>query len=210
MLIDLHNHTRHLSLDSGLDLNALLPKAKERGLDGVCLTEHNAVWQNKERLKEAGERHGIAVFRGMEVNTQYGHVLVYGLEAFRNSMFSFEELCKAVESEGGVLVLAHPQWRSMGRPPGPEIIEKYFHGIEVLNGEISSDASSYVESMAERYGKFGTGGSDSHSLEAIARCATVFENTVTTDEEMVAEMRAGRVSAIRLAPPNSGMERDKH
>ena len=89
------------------------------------------------------------------------------------------------------------------------MVAEHFHGIEVLNGEISSDASKYVETMAERYGKFATGGSDSHSVEAIARCATLFENVVTTDDEMVAEMRAGRVSAVRLAPPNSGMERDK-
>lgn len=192
-------------MDSGLTLDSLLARAKERGLDGVCLTEHNAVWQNKERLKEAGERHGIAVFRGMEVNTQYGHVLVYGLEAFRNIMFSFDELCNAVETEGGVLVLAHPQWTSMGQPPSPDVIREHFHGIEVLNGEISNDASSYVESMANRLGKFGIGGSDSHSLEAVGRCATLFENRVSTDEEMVSEMRAGRVSAIRLAPSSNGL-----
>ncbi|MBI4339948.1 MAG: PHP domain-containing protein [Chloroflexi bacterium] len=206
MLIDLHNHTLHLSMDSGLTLDVLLARAKERGLDGVCLTEHNAVWQNTARLEAAGQRHGLAVFRGMEVNTQHGHVLVYGVKAFRNSMFNFDELCRVVESEGGVLVLAHPQWvGNVGRPPATEIIAEHFHGIEVLNGEVSNDANNYVASMATALGKFGTGGSDSHSLGAVGKCATRFQNPVMTDEEMVKEMRAGRVSAVRLAPSNNGL-----
>ena len=209
MLIDLHNHTLHLSIDSGLTLDALLGRAKERGLDGVCLTEHNTMWQNTARLEAAGERHGIAVFRGMEINTQYGHVLVYGLQAFRNSFFRFDELCSAVESEGGLLVLAHPQWVNVGKPPGRDVIEAHFHGIEVLNGEVTSNANDYIGPMATSLGKFGTGGSDSHSLEAIGRCATRFENPVTTEEEMVREMRAHRISAVRLAPPSSGFETTK-
>ena len=193
-------------MDSGLSLEDLLKRAKERGLDGVCLTEHNALWQNTERLLEAGNRHSIGVFRGMEVNTQYGHVLVFGLQAFHNYMFNFDELTRAIDSEGGVLVLAHPQWVGMGQPPGPDVIRERFHGIEVLNGEHANDANNYVESMATRLGKFGTGGSDSHSLEAVGRCATLLQNPVTTDEEMVREMRAGLVSAVRLAPSTNGLE----
>ncbi|MEE8443398.1 MAG: PHP domain-containing protein [Dehalococcoidia bacterium] len=204
MLIDLHNHTLHFSMDSGLTLDKLLVRAKELGLDGVCLTEHNAVWPNSARLEDAADQYGIAVFRGLEVSTEIGHVLVYGLEEFRNYMFSFEALCGAVESEGAVLVLAHPQWVGTGKAPGPDVIKAHFHGIEVLNGEISNDANSYVESMAVRLGKFGVGGSDSHSLEAIGRCATRFQNPVTTDAEMVKELLAGRVSAVRLAPSSNG------
>ncbi|MBI4311492.1 MAG: PHP domain-containing protein [Chloroflexi bacterium] len=206
MLIDLHNHTLHLSTDSGLTLDELLARAKERGLDGVCLTEHNAVWQNTARLEAAGQRHGLAVFRGMEVNTQYGHVLVYGVRAFRNSMFNFDELCRVVESEGGVMVLAHPQWVGVGRPPTMDIIANHFHGIEVLNGEVSNDANGYVESMAVSLGKFGTGGSDSHSIGAVGKCATLFQNPVRNEEEMVKEMRVGRVTAVRLAPSSNGLK----
>ena len=204
MLIDLHNHTLPLSVDSSLTLDGLLARAKERGLDGVCLTEHNAVWKDTARLDEAANRHGVSVFRGMELSTQHGHVLVYGVQAFHASMLSFEQLCRAVESEGGVLVLAHPQWVSNGRPPTTEVIADYFHGIEVLNGEISNDSHGYVASMATSLGKFGIGGSDSHSLEAVGRCATRFENAVGTDEEMVRELRAGNVSAVRLAPSSNG------
>lgn len=188
-------------MDSGLALGDLLARARERGLDGVCLTEHNALWQNTERLEAAAERYGVAIFRGTEVTTQYGHVLVYGLERFHNSMFDLHELYRVVESEGGVLVQAHPQWVDAGRAPGPDLVVDRFHGIEVLNGEISTYANGYVAAVAADLGKFGTGGSDAHSPGAVGRCATLFERPVTTDEEMVRELRAGRVSAVRLAPP---------
>jgi len=201
MLIDLHNHTLHLSTDSGLSLDALLSRAKERGLDGVCLTEHNALWKDMARLEDAAKRHGIAVFLGMEVNTHYGHTLVYGVQSFRNSMLNFDELCRVVESEGGLMVLAHPQWVGVGRKPSMEIIGNHFHGIEVLNGEVSNETNDYVSAMAATLGKFGTGGSDAHSPAAVGKCATRFENPVTTTEEMVREMRAGRVSAVRLSAP---------
>ncbi|MBI2872792.1 MAG: PHP domain-containing protein [Chloroflexi bacterium] len=205
MLVDLHNHTLHHSMDSGLTLDALLARAKERGLDGVCLTEHNAVWKDTARLEEAAARYGVAVFRGMELSTEYGHVLAYGLSAFHPAMLRFDGLCQAVESEGGVLVLAHPQWVTTDRRPGRDLLASSFHGIEVLNGEIANDSNGYVTSTARLLGLFETGGSDAHSLEAVGRCATRFHSPVASDEEMVRELRAGRVTAVRLHPSHNGL-----
>ena len=85
-----------------------------------------------------------------------------------------------------------------------------YHGIEVLNGEATGTASNNVGSMATSLGKFGIGGSDAHSLSAIGKCATLFENAVRTEEEMVSEMRAGRVSAVWLAPTSNGSGPAKH
>ena len=48
MLLDLHNHTWPRSHDSVLDPDDLVARAKGLGLDGICLTEHDAVWDSKE------------------------------------------------------------------------------------------------------------------------------------------------------------------
>ena len=46
MLIDLHNHTWPRSHDSVLDPEDLVQRAKAAGLDGICLTEHDKIWDH--------------------------------------------------------------------------------------------------------------------------------------------------------------------
>jgi Predicted metal-dependent phosphoesterases (PHP family) len=41
MLIDLHVHELKYSSDSHISLDDILKKAKEVGLDGVCITNHD-------------------------------------------------------------------------------------------------------------------------------------------------------------------------
>ena len=41
MLIDMHLHERTFSLDSHLSLEQIVTIAKAKGLDGVCITDHD-------------------------------------------------------------------------------------------------------------------------------------------------------------------------
>ena len=79
MLIDLHCHTRVHSACSALTPDALVRAAMARGLDGVCITEHDAMWA-AEDVTGWATRFNFVVLRGMEVTTEVGHVLAYGLE----------------------------------------------------------------------------------------------------------------------------------
>lgn len=196
MLIDLHTHTLPLSLDSGLKPVDLLTLAKVAGLDGVCLTEHNAVW-NKDEAAALAERFQIAVFRGMEVGTAFGHVLVFGLEHYTDDMMHLDYLRDAVREAKGAMVLAHPHRH--GEWPFPfDQLPQWFHGIETLNGSDANDANSYLVSMAAQIGLPGTGGSDAHSRGSIGSCATQFEHRLASDADLVRELRAQRCSAVRL------------
>ncbi len=44
----------------------------------------------------------------------------------------------------------------------------------------------------------GIGGSDAHSVLEIGRCVTIFQNQIESEEDLVAELKAGRFSAARL------------
>ena len=81
MLIDLHTHSRPASGDSALDADELVRRAAAAGLDGVALTEHDYLRPASEG-GELSERHGIVVLCGIEVTTDIGHVLVFGLPAY--------------------------------------------------------------------------------------------------------------------------------
>jgi hypothetical protein len=48
----------------------------------------------------------------------------------------------------------------------------------------------------ERLSLPGTGGSDAHQVHEIGMCLTLFENEVTNEEELIREIRAGRIRGI--------------
>ena len=204
MLVDLHTHTMPLSMDSGLAVDRLVSLAKQRGLDGVCLTEHNAVWEPTE-LADLRKKHDLAIFSGMEVGTDNGHVLVFGLERFTPELVSLARLQGEVELAGGAMVLAHPlregsltmEWRE---------VASVFDGVEVLNGSDANSSNAYLVSLAQAVGLPGTGGSDAHSPGVIGTCATRFRRRVQNDADLVQELRAGRFAAINLRQPPSTVE----
>lgn len=77
MVIDMHNHTSDGSPDSILSARELFQLAKEHGLDGVCVTEHGS-FDSRERVVDAGLNAGVIALQGIEVNTDFGHILLYG------------------------------------------------------------------------------------------------------------------------------------
>ena len=47
MKIDLHLHTLYGSACAYMDPDQLIQQAKSIGLDGVCITEHNQIWNSE-------------------------------------------------------------------------------------------------------------------------------------------------------------------
>ena len=76
MRLDLHTHSRY-SPDSKLDPIEIVKAAKQRGFDGVAITDHNAV-EGSRLAWEYGRANGFLVIRGAEISTDVGHVLAYG------------------------------------------------------------------------------------------------------------------------------------
>ena len=114
-------------MDSVLSVGDLVALAIDRGLDGICLTEHNAVWEPR-KLEALREKYDFPIFSGMEVGTEKGHVLVFGLERFTLEFLSLTRLRRAVERAGAAMILAHPQ-REMSLPMGWQRLPLFFHGV---------------------------------------------------------------------------------
>ena len=77
MRIDLHIHTAPLSACSYIDPRELIQEARRLKLDGICLTEHQVVWDRAE-VDRLAEEAGIRIFRGNEFTTNQGDILVFG------------------------------------------------------------------------------------------------------------------------------------
>lgn len=198
-VFELHAHSSERSLDSGVRAAAIAEQAAWRGLDGVCLTEHNALWPAME-IAELSERFEITVLAGMELGTDCGHVLVYGLPRYHPELLQLETLRRVVEAEGAAMVMAHPMRPFHGPRPGWAEIPAWFHGVEAINGDHSDGEDGYLIRQANEGGVAALGGSDVHSKDAVGRCATLFQRPLATVQDIAEEIRSRRVSPVDFRP----------
>lgn len=211
MLIDLHCHTT-VSMDGIVSPQMAARGAREAGLDALCFTEHDIQWTAKD-ARNVGQREGVLALAGVEVTTEVGHVLAFGLDSFDVSMRSFEVLVDAAERSGAALVLAHPFRRFYGGRvpvvPHGEDVERAMgrrgwdavHAIETWNAETRRIENLLAAAVAERLMLPTTGGGDAHrDSSQVGRRPTELAGTVTSEEELAAAIRAGMVRAAAMAP----------
>lgn len=211
MLIDLHNHTYPKSDDSFLSPDELVDAARAAGLDGLCLTEHDAFWSD-DCAAALTRRHGILVLPGAEINTDAGHVLVFGLRRYRFGMHKPAFLRAEADSLGAVLLAAHPYRRRYLSEPGQDPEQRaamlhktladpwmqLFDAVESYNGRGKPDENRFAEDVRQGLLLPGTGGSDAHYRHQIATAATLFHRRITSLDDLIAEIRAGRMESVNL------------
>ncbi|TMA58617.1 MAG: hypothetical protein E6J75_04945, partial [Deltaproteobacteria bacterium] len=94
MILDLHLHSE-LSDDSRAPVEAYLKvlqrKRAERPLDGIVLTEHRQFDLGRD-YRALEDRYGFLILNAAEVETDYGHVLVYGVNPDILARFDFTDV----------------------------------------------------------------------------------------------------------------------
>jgi predicted metal-dependent phosphoesterase TrpH len=212
MLIDLHTHTHPLSHDSLLSPDELIDAAKAARLAAVCLTEHDFFWDHAEAA-DLAQRHNFLVVPAIEVNTEDGHIVVFGLDRFVYGMHRLHELTRLAEEQGAVMIAAHPYRRQLPfelRHDGDwtQALERaarnpaYAHvtAIETKNGRGSDRENAFSAQIAARLNLPTTGASDAHERKDIGRAATQFERKITGLEDLITELKAGRFKPAVLRP----------
>jgi hypothetical protein len=195
MKIDLHCHTKY-SLANVFDPAQLIREAYEKGLDGVCITDHFSVEASRpvDKIKKP---EGFLVFRGVEISTTLGHMLAFGLrdDAWniwgRDFYLDTREVVASVRSKGGICVPSHP-YRPVESMADLAFDRSLFDAVEAVNG---GNLPEWNERAAEKAGIIGMpciGGSDCHGPGKVGRAYTVFDNPVATLADLVEEIRQGR------------------
>jgi predicted metal-dependent phosphoesterase TrpH len=218
MILDLHLHSER-SDDSRAPVEAYLKllrrKRDERPLDGIVLTEHRQFDPTRD-FRDLEDRYGLLILNAAEIETDYGHVLVYGVNDDILARFDFadvrlpaQEVLSEVYRLGGVALPCHPGRPTVGlcahyetRGPLEGVI-----AVEALNGGSKKGEDDRVRALMEQYGYAGFGGSDSHLVSFIGIVATEFDAQVRTMDDLVRELRAGRCRPVdfrqRTAAPAS-------
>ncbi len=197
MKFDLHIHTSRHSPDSILDPFALVSRARQIGLDGVVITEHDWLWTEEELEELRAAAPGLVVLTGIEVSAWEGHFLVYGVHnpfAIPRGM-RVAALCREVHNQGGAVVAAHPfRWSQ----PFDEILCKEkpeLDGLELMTNNMDSECRKLAAEAYQKHSLAGLGSSDAHQEETLGVCYTEFAAAIRSGRDLVEAIRGRQTVA---------------
>ena len=210
MYLDLHSHSVS-SDDSRATVEQYLKwiqVLRKRGntVDGIVLTEHRKFDADLD-YSSLAEQYNVLVLKGSELDTRYGHFLVYGVtEAltreidFANVRMDARELMKAASHHGAVALPAHPGRFGIGLVDYMEQGETFPEVgiVELLNGGSRQGENERASELCSKEGYLGIGGSDAHLTSHIGACLTHFEASISTEQDLVEALHSGRFEPIWL------------
>ncbi len=211
MEFDLHTHSSQGSACSRMLVWDLVQAACKKGLDGVCITDHDFCWDPRELAKLYSES-GVQVYSGIELSTPVGEILVYGVhQSLLHLRGDLPKLALRVKELGGVMVVAHPfriefglsmlsrEERGMKAIDVEEMCKRsvfsYADTLEIYNGRSSWREIKAAQKAAEILNKKGTGGSDAHSTLSVGACVTVFDYPIVNETQLITQLRNGSYHA---------------
>ncbi len=205
MNLDLHSHS--IKSDDGrakVENYCEWIRKKELPLDGFVLTEHRQ-FDDESDYRNLEDEYGILILKASEVETDYGHVLIFGVNTDMRHAYDFgainlslDHVIEASERCGGMAVPCHP-----GRPNVGLAAHYHERGpvnsvtiIETRNGGSRAGEDEASIHLAEAYGYRGVGGSDAHLVSQIGKCATRFDTPIRNEADLVAALKNGDFEAV--------------
>ncbi len=200
--LDLHVHSGY-SPDSRLSLDEIVGRLSYGGLRGFALTDHNTV-RGHGALAEVATKYTAYLFLpGVEVSTQEGHLLAYGVAEAPPAHRPIADTVDWVRAHGGEAVPAHPfRWvHGVGRSVAEHVDVP---ALEVRNGHNSEIANLRAEEVAARRNVGATGGSDAHSAEDLGLAFTEFDAGVAGPDDLLEAIRHHAVQPGGKSMPLGG------
>lgn len=210
MILDLHTHS--IKSDDGrakVENYCKWIRKKELPLDGFVLTEHRQ-FDEESDYRHLEDEYGLVILKASEVETDYGHVLIFGVTDELVQQFDFAdvrnpigEVLAAAERCGAFAAPCHPGRKRVGL--FSHYVEKGsvdgVHTVEVLNGGSIPGEDELSIDKATEYGYRMFGGSDSHVVSRIGYCATEFErDDIGTIDDLVDALSTGAYRPVSMRP----------
>ena len=221
MLFEMHTHTRENDIVVTLDAPDIVDMYHQKGYEGMVITNHlfglSLEWYRDElegaphdkvvqrylrgyyAAKERGERYGMQILLGLELRFDgtINDYLVYGIDEdflYNSPPLNTLELKSFLKllPENALVYQAHPFRNGMNvTDPG------LLYGVEVYNGGTPDDRNEFADMWADRYSLNKISGSDYHHPSHLAKGGVDFDNRVTSINELVTELKAGRYRLIK-------------
>jgi hypothetical protein len=186
-LFDLHVHTT-ASADSTLPYGMAILRARELGLRGIAITDHDRL-----TVVESGQPDLVLIF-GAELSTEWGDLLALGISRLPDNTLPVPRIIDDIHAQGGVAVIPHP---FTGLPNSmnervPDIID-IIDGLETASPRKAAD-NQRARRLARQHRKAEIGGSDAHALEEMGRSLTACDSPDMGG--LLSAIRAGKTKAV--------------
>lgn len=188
--VDTHQHSER-SRDSRMRPADQARRAREVGLDVVCVTDHDTI-AGGLRLREIAD--GFRVVVGSEILSRDGEIVGLFLERDVPRGLSVEETVARIHEQGGVAIVPHPfsrNRRNRLRRAALDRVRGEIDAIEVFNArEALRSDNARAAAYAAEHGIPGVAGSDAHRPAEIGSAWLEMEDFADRD---------GFVAALRTA-----------
>ena len=211
MILDMHVHTA-ASDDSNATIEGyielILAYRRFHPFDGFIVTEHRTYTRGLN-LQRYWDEYGVLVLQGVEMDTNLGHLLVYGLNDrvldridVTKRMHDGRRIIPELTNLGAVAAPSHPFRESVFG----NVIERDFTEVagvsilESLNGQNSPTQNERATALCTTHNLRRLGGSDAHYVHPdwFLVSATEFEDTITSAADLVEVLHYGTYRPILL------------
>ena len=167
MRVDMHMHTAR-SFDCLNDPDALMQAAAGKGIDVVCITDHNEI----ATALELQARYPHRVIVGEEVKTEEG-VDIIGLFIREQipKRTAARRTCELIRAQGGIVYMPHPYAPGKGGDGRIlELVADLVDIVEGFNARLHDTAlNQRAVAWARTHGLPLGAGSDAHTLAEVGR-----------------------------------------
>ena len=194
MKLDLHVHTGYSSDGKGT-IKEYIKTARKKGLDGFAVCDHNRIQGALKAFKAAQKLDDFVIIRGIEVSSAKGHILGLGVTENIPKRLSVEETVYKIEAAGGLAIAPHPYRLATGIGARAVRANK-FTALETLNNRSMHSENQRAPKLAQELKLPCTGGTDAHHPSEIGMAFTEFEITSFDQDDLLEELRHGRVKPV--------------
>lgn len=204
MKLDMHCHTKEGSPDGKTTLLESIATLKQKGYDGMLITDHNSYNAYRYYKKLKNKPHDFTVLCGIEYDTlDAGHILVIMPSGVCLKILELRGLpvlflIELVHRYGGILGPAHPCGERflsifntrIGKRLKEKLIRKFdfIEGYNACEDDISNDCS---RALASKYHLPTIGGSDSHKPDSVGLGYTILSKNIANESELIEYITSG-------------------
>lgn len=217
-----HLHTSPVSRCARASAEESLIFYKEKGYDGVFITNHfidgninidrsvfyeekiNFYFSDYENAVPLGKKIGIKVFCGIEMSNHGTDFLVYGigknwfLEHPEIEKMRMSEKLSLLRDNGAFIIQAHPL-REAAYIDHIRLYPRHIEGVEVINANRTDFENKMAELYADSYNLLKVAGSDNHTgREQSILAGVMTETPLESEQDYIKAVRENKIQLFKV------------